>query len=47
VDAAGGEVLNQIAMGDAEDAPVRSTVVAAQGQLFVRTNRTLFCVGQN
>ncbi len=47
VDAAGGEVLNQIAMGDAEDAPVRSTVVAAQGHLFVRTNRTLFCVGQN
>ena len=34
VDAAGGEVLNQIAMGDAEDAPVRSTVVAAQGPPF-------------
>lgn len=47
VGAADGEVLNQIAMGDAEDAPVRSTVVAAQGHLFVRTNGTLFCIGQN
>ena len=47
VDAATGEVINEIAMGDAEDAPVRSTVIAAQGQLFVRTNGTLFCIGRN
>ena len=47
VDAAGGEILNNIAMGDAEDSPVRSTVIAAQGHLFVRTNGTLFCIGRN
>lgn len=47
VNAADGEIVNNIAMGDAEDAPVRSTVIAAQGQLFVRTNNTLFCVGRN
>ena len=47
VDVADGEILNNIAMGDAEDAPVRSSVVAAQGHLFVRTNNTLFCIGRN
>lgn len=47
VDVAGGEILNNIAMGDAEDAPVRATVIAAQGHLFVRTNGTLFCIGRN
>ena len=47
VDAADGKILNNIAMGDAEDSPVRSTVIAAQGHLFVRTNNTLFCIGRN
>jgi outer membrane protein assembly factor BamB len=34
------------AMGDGSDRDVRSCVVAAQGQLFVRTNKKLFCIGK-
>jgi hypothetical protein len=29
------------------DPPCRSTIVAAHGRLYVRTARTLYCVGVN
>jgi outer membrane protein assembly factor BamB len=45
VDAAKGSVLNTIPMAEREDSPVRSTIVAAHGNLFVRTNDKLYCIG--
>jgi len=46
VDAATGEILNEVSMEDAGDDPVRSSVIAAQGNLFVRSNGKLYCVGK-
>ncbi len=46
VDAAKGEVLSNIPMGDASDDMTRSSLVAAHGQLFIRTNAKLYCVGK-
>ena len=46
VSAKSGEILNNISMDDPGDENVRSTISAAQGQLFVRTNRKLYCVGK-
>ena len=47
VDAKGGKILNTVAMGDEGDDRTRSTVVASQGQLLIRTNKKLYCIGQN
>jgi outer membrane protein assembly factor BamB len=47
VDAAEGKVLNTIAMGEQGDDMTRSTIVAANGQLLIRTNKKLFCIGKN
>jgi len=46
VDAQRGEVLQNIQMGDPGDDQIRSTIAVSQGQLFIRTNRRLYCVGQ-
>jgi len=46
VNAADGDVMNVIAMDKPADDVVRSTISAAGGQLFIRTNRKLFCVGK-
>ena len=46
VSAADGEILAQIPMEGPSDSPVRSSVITAQGQLFIRTNEKLFCVGE-
>lgn len=46
VDAKDGKVLNVIPMKATKEASVRSSIVAARGQLFIRTNRKLFCVGK-
>ncbi|NQT36364.1 MAG: PQQ-like beta-propeller repeat protein [Planctomycetes bacterium] len=46
VDATSGDVINTIQMAEPEKDPVRSSVIAAGGQLFIRTNTTLFCVGK-
>lgn len=45
--AAGDEarVLHQVDMGDANQKDIRSSIAAAQGCLFIRTNSTLFCIG--
>ena len=45
VDAKNGNVLNEIAMGDEEEAHSRATIAASEGQLFIRTNKKLYCVG--
>ena len=47
VDAADGTILNNVSMADPEDDPVRSSVVAAHGNLWIRTNQQLFCVGKH
>ncbi len=46
VSAADGKILAQIPMEGPSDFPVRSSVITAQGQLFIRTNEKLFCVGK-
>ena len=45
VDAKNGNVLNEIAMGEEGEAHSRATIAASEGQLFIRTNKKLFCVG--
>ena len=44
VDAAKGQVLGTIAMGEEGDDMTRSEVAVAGGQLFIRTNHKLFCI---
>ncbi len=44
LDAAKGEILNTIAMGDEGDDRTRSSIAVADGQLFIRTNHKLYCV---
>ena len=41
-----GDILQNIAMGEAGDSEIRSSIAASQGQLFIRTNAKLFCVGK-
>lgn len=47
IDATSGDVINSIEMDEPEGREVvRSSVVAAHGQLFIRTTRHLYCVGR-
>ncbi len=46
VNAADGEIINIVPMKVSAEYPIRSSLVAAQGHLFIRTNRKLFCVGK-
>jgi outer membrane protein assembly factor BamB len=46
VEAAEGKVLPTIPMGDDGDDRIRSTVAIAHGQLFIRTNAKLYCIGK-
>ena len=46
VDASNGTIINQIAMADRPESPVRSSISVSNGNLFIRTNNKLFCVGQ-
>jgi outer membrane protein assembly factor BamB len=41
-----GQVLKTIPMGDEGDDATRSTIAVAHRQLFIRTNRRLYCVGK-
>ena len=45
VDAEKGQVLTAVAMGDEGDDQTRSSIALAHGQLFIRTNKKLYCVG--
>jgi hypothetical protein len=47
VDPKEGKVINTVAMGESGDDMTRSTIVASNGQLFIRTNTKLFCIGKN
>ncbi len=45
--AASGEVLHVIPMDKPADGEmVRASIIAAHGQLFIRTTRKLYCVGK-
>jgi outer membrane protein assembly factor BamB len=46
VDAEKGEVLRTTPMGEPGDDAIRSSIAAAQGHLFIRTNRKLYCIGR-
>ena len=46
VDAAKGELLETIPMGESGDDLIRSTISVAENQLFIRTNNKLFCIGR-
>jgi outer membrane protein assembly factor BamB len=41
-----GAIINQAALGTPEDKAVRSAIIAAHGQLFIRTDTQLYCVGK-
>ncbi|HVY68899.1 MAG TPA: PQQ-binding-like beta-propeller repeat protein [Verrucomicrobiae bacterium] len=45
VDAAKGEVIRTIPMGEDGDDMTRSAISVAHGHLFIRTNSRLYCVG--
>ncbi|MEZ6118875.1 MAG: PQQ-binding-like beta-propeller repeat protein [Pirellulaceae bacterium] len=44
-DANDGSLVHQVSMSEASENPVRSSIVVSQGQLFIRTNDALYCVG--
>ena len=46
IDAARGEVLGTVAMGEEGDDATRSTIPIAHGRLFIRTNGKLYAVGR-
>ena len=46
VDAEKGDVLSTIPMGEAGDDMIRSSIPVAHGNIFIRTNKKLFCIGQ-
>ena len=46
VDSKDGKIISTVAMGDGNDDMARSTVVASHGQLFIRTNKKLYCIGK-
>ena len=45
VDVEKGELIKMIPMGEERDDMTRSVVALARGQLFIRTNRKLYCIG--
>jgi outer membrane protein assembly factor BamB len=47
VQADDGKILEVVEMKTTREYPVRSTISAAHGQLFIRTNRKLTCIGKN
>lgn len=45
VNAADGAILHTIAMGDPRDELTRSCIAISAGNLFIRTNHKLYCIG--
>jgi hypothetical protein len=46
IDAAAGDILHVIPMDEpTRGEVVRASIAAAQGRLFIRTTRHLYCVG--
>ena len=46
VDAVKGEVIQTTPLGDSGDNEIRSAIAISQGNLFVRTNNKIFCIGK-
>ena len=46
VDAAGGEIVHTAAMGEEDDDYIRSSIAVAHESLFIRTNTTLYRIGE-
>ncbi|MFN3242650.1 MAG: PQQ-binding-like beta-propeller repeat protein [Planctomycetota bacterium] len=46
LDAESGKVTHQVAMGSDDDDHIRSSIVVAHGDVLIRTNEKLFCVGR-
>ncbi len=46
-DAQSGELGHRVSMGEEDDDHIRSSVVAAHGAVFLRTNTSLFCIGES
>jgi len=40
------ELLHQTQLGESQSTNIRASIAAAQGHLFIRTDRKLFCVGK-
>ncbi|MCI0538083.1 MAG: PQQ-binding-like beta-propeller repeat protein, partial [Verrucomicrobiales bacterium] len=47
VNAKDGTILHTVAMGDEGDDMTRSTIAVANGQIFIRTNKKLYCIGKS
>ena len=45
IDAKSGKVLHKTNMGDPGDDQTRATIAVAHGNLFIRTNSRLYCIG--
>jgi outer membrane protein assembly factor BamB len=43
----GFKLLSSAAMGDEGDNNLRSSIPISQGQLFIRTGKSLYCIGKN
>ena len=46
IDVAKGSILGTIPMGDEGDDLIRSAIAVSSGQLFIRTNHKLYCIGK-
>jgi outer membrane protein assembly factor BamB len=46
LDAKEGKILHRTAMGEKGDDLIRASIAASGGQLFIRSNSTLYCVGK-
>ncbi len=46
LDAESGKLLTEVALGEEDTGPIRSSIAVAHGALFVRTETTLFCLGR-
>ena len=40
------ELLHQTQLGEDQSTNIRASIAAAQGRLFIRTDRRLFCIGK-
>lgn len=46
VDIEKGALISVVPMGEERDDMTRSVIPVAHGQLFIRTNKRLYCVGK-
>ena len=44
VDASEGQILHSVKMGDSYDDQTRSSIALSNGQIFIRTNKKLYCI---